>query len=389
MRKIFLLVLALFGFTSCFAKLDEKKLEGNGEVKINLSAFSKEIVSYEYERIAITLTNTESKESYFLGVERKSGEKKNMLLENVAYGTYDVLIEIYKSGVNIPYSIIKTSLSVGREVPQISGFIGAPLEASNLKGTLKYYEDDSDCVYVDFECSIATSNLVDDLRGEDIIYKVYGSSKKDFSDKILLMTINLEDIRHPNQTGENTVVLKRGNFYKSKDLEIPLNLINGKEYYWMVETTRLVGTEEKSTLSDVCQVVSRKYEIDNRPAKISNIDRAPSQDEFYWEKGIGFSWNQVTSISNDSRYNDISYKVYISPDENFSTYTVIEKEENETWKVNNGIWVYSGNSSQLNAIDFEKNKRYYWKVEALNQAGRSVSDVFTFTAFWFDMPDPV
>lgn len=385
MNKILVfLVLGLFCFSSCFYKIDEKKSKGSDVVEINLSTISKGALSYEIEKIVVKLTNVDNKKVYVAEGEKTNDLKKNLIFEDIPYGTYNIVIEVYKNYEENPYSRIKSQIVVGSETPVFSGCIGGPCEPLGLSAQLKYYTEEPDSIYVDFECSLVTSNLVEDTNGSDITYYLYWSTTADFSDEKLLVKIDPFENRHPINTLADKIVFKKGKFLKGSDEELPLNLINGQSYYWKVVASRIVNGQEKRSESRVQKIISEKYVVDNKPNKVQE-GRYPENNFEFWVPFKGFSWTPVLSVSEDINFNNIDYILYISENVNFSeenTYKIERQLSDNAWVSDDrrSVTVNYDNSLQYSSIGekLKKGVKYYWKVEAKNSEGSSMSDTYVF-----------
>lgn len=398
-KKTLGLVLLMILLSSCFIKLDEKESKNESNVKINLSNVSREYVETYSERIVVSLLNLSDGKEYLAEGTRESGTKKDMVLADIPYGNYSVSIKIYESGASEPYSIISSTLTVGKEVATFEGVVGGPNQAANLSGSLEYYEDEAGYYYVDFECDKVTSNYVSDTTGDTITYKLYGSIYEDFRDIDLenpLIEIKpLDDPleRHPKNktTDKDKVVFKLGKYSSVEDSEIPTGITNGGTYYWKVVTCATVKDIERTCESDVKSVVNKKKVVEavnNLPNKVTNTGISPyigeSNPDYY-----KFIWGHVTSVSNDPNYNDMTYILYVSTSIDFpDTSDTLKYEQNQityiqSWE--SGGIVTVSNSTTNNEFEDAigifmsgKSGTIYWRIKAVNSAGSSVSDTFNF-----------
>ena len=327
-KKTLGLILLMILLSSCFIKLDEKETKNESNVKINLSNVSREYVGASTEKITVSLINLNDGKEYLAEGSRDVGTKKNMVLENIPYGNYSVQIKIYESGASEPYSIINSTLAVGKEVATFEGVVGGPNQAANLSGSLEYYEDGY--YYVDFECDKVTSNYVSDTTGDTITYKLYGSVYENFRESELLITVTPSDIRHPSNTEEEKIVFKLGRF-SSSDPEIPSGIINGGTYYWKVVTSAFVNGKERTCESHVKSVESKKKVVEavsDPPNKVTESDLiVPINYSINWKKDDGFIFKKVTSANG----NDITiYSLMVIFDNNSDDSFVIT-DCNELW----------------------------------------------------------
>lgn len=383
-KKILILFSLIVLFSSCFIKLDEKDTNNKSTLKINLSNVSREYIETSIEKITVSLINLSDGREYLAEGTRESRVKKDMVIENIPYGDYNVTIKIYEAGASEPYSIISNKLTVGKDISSVEGVIGAPNDISNLTGILEYYANQEGYYYLSFECDKITSNLVADTTGDDIVYKLYGSANSDFGNPKLLVTVDSSDNRHPKNTGKSKVIFKKGKFSLS-DSEMPETIDIEKTYYWKIIVSNLTGSNE----SEIQLVTTTKNIVNNLPSKIS-VESALPRSSVYSQPSE-FSWKAVESISNNNDYNSMSYILYISTD-NFASSTSTQIIKDYTITEDGRVVVTTTNSSLykslVDSLYFEKeDTRFYWKVEAINEAGSTMSDTFEF--IYIPLPNKV
>jgi|GEM_PF-6005782 len=390
---LFLMLSISILFSSCLFDLKDKNNQ-KGQVSINLKNIMTSGISKNYNgeeiKVIVELENTVTKQKFTAIAGKDYHDKKEMVFDKIPYGAYTVTISLYNYGNSEPYSIIREDLVVGSgTASKVGGVVGAPNKVTDLNGVLEYYENEEGYHYLNFECNKVTSNLLSDSTGDDITYKLYGSFYPDFRNSELLITVNPEDSRHPKQnSGANKVVLKSGKFNSSSDSEVPEGISNNGTYYWRIVTENSKGSIE----SKINMIINRKKveSIDNSPNIVTNDEREPLQNDGTnpFTPSYGFRWKHVTSVSGDPTFNNITYKLHISKSSDFPV-GEDTKIINQNISDPSGGWIQGGTDvivvpdtsleyGYLLNSNFLMSGMYYWKVEAINSAGSSMSDVWEF-----------